>query len=117
MKSPADLAAIRKAKSHVVAQRHDNSHAIKVIVGMGTAGIKAGARPVMSAFVEEIFDKGLFEQVVVYPADPVEGEAPTVVIDIPGTGKTTYSKVSTDKVKRIVEEHIIGKKAVAEFMK
>ena len=55
MKTPADLAAIRAAKKHLVASRPDNMNAVRITVGMGTCGIAAGARAVSNAFVEEIY--------------------------------------------------------------
>ena len=62
MKTPADLAAIRVAKKHLVASRHDNLNAVRVTVGMGTCGIAAGARAVSNAFVEEIFKAALMRR-------------------------------------------------------
>ena len=118
MKSPAELDAIRDAKRYLVATRQDNIDAIKIIVGMGTAGIEAGARPVMKAFVEEIYSNGLYESVVVYPADLGDaGAAPVVVVDIPGSDKVTYVNMSADKAARVVKEHVVGKAPVADFTK
>lgn len=118
MKSPAELAAIREEKAYLVATRQDNTDAVKVIVGMGTAGIEAGARPVMSAFVEAIHNKGLDSTVVVYPADlGSAGAAPVVVVDVPGADKVTYVSMSAEKAVRVVDEHIVGKQPVAEFTK
>ena len=65
MKTPAELAAIRVAKKHLVASRHDNMQAVRVTVGMGTCGIAAGARAVSNAFVEEIYKAGLDEKAIV----------------------------------------------------
>ena len=54
MKSLEELAALREQMKNKVAMRQDNSAATRVVVGMATCGIAAGARPVLSAFVEEV---------------------------------------------------------------
>ena len=53
MKSLEELAALRERMKNNVAMRQDNSTATRVVVGMATCGIAAGARPVLTAFVEE----------------------------------------------------------------
>ena len=46
MKSLEELAALRERMKNNVAMRQDNSTATRVVVGMATCGIAAGARPV-----------------------------------------------------------------------
>ena len=60
MKSLAELAAIREKMRDKVAMR-EGSGQIRVVVGMATCGIAAGARPVLSAFVEKVNEAGLSE--------------------------------------------------------
>ncbi|NLT58414.1 MAG: (2Fe-2S) ferredoxin domain-containing protein [Clostridiales bacterium] len=85
---------------------------------MGTPGITNGAREVMAAFVEAVHDQHLYDNVVVYPADLGEaGKAPVVVVDIPGEAKVTYVDMSPEKALKVVNQHIVGKKAVAEYTK
>jgi len=117
MKTPADLAAIRVAKKHLVAMRHDNEDSTKLIVGMGTAGISAGARPVMNALMAEILNQDLSEHVVVYPSDlgDVPG-APVLVVQVPGEAKVTYVNVKPEYAARIISEHVVGKKVIDEFL-
>ena len=64
MKSLAELAAIRDKMKDKVAIR-EGSGAIRVVVGMATCGIAAGARPVLASFVEEVAKEGLTEKVTV----------------------------------------------------
>ena len=59
MKSLEELAALRERMKNNVAMRQDNSTATRVVVGMATCGIAAGARPVLTAFVEEVNRRGL----------------------------------------------------------
>ena len=59
MKTIAELQAIRdKARANMTI-REDQQNAIRVVVGMATCGIAAGARPVMNAFVEEVAKRHL----------------------------------------------------------
>ena len=53
MKSLAELAAIREKMKDKVAIREGNNE-IRIVVGMATCGIAAGARPVRNTFVGEI---------------------------------------------------------------
>ena len=64
MKSLEELAALRERMKNNVAMRQDNSTATRVVVGMATCGIAAGARPVLTAFVEEVNRRGLKDVVV-----------------------------------------------------
>ncbi len=54
MKSLAELAAIRDKMKSVVDTREADDNSIRVVVGMATCGIAAGARPVLNAFTDEI---------------------------------------------------------------
>ena len=58
MKSLAELKAIREKAKDSVIMRHENPNNIRVVVGMATCGIAAGARPVLQAFLEEVQKRG-----------------------------------------------------------
>ena len=116
MKSLAELEAIRQEIAPKVNMRKD-SHAIKVTVGMGTCGIAAGARNVMSAFTEEITKKNL-EHVAVSPMGCI-GKCslePIVEVQLPDEEKVTYVEMTPEKAIRVIEEHIINKRPVKEYM-
>ena len=57
MKSLAELAAIREKMKDKVILREGTGE-IRVVVGMATCGIAAGARPVMLEFIEELKRRG-----------------------------------------------------------
>ena len=116
MKSLAELAAIRDRMKDKVAIR-EGSGAIRVVVGMATCGIAAGARPVLSAFVEEVAKEGLAEKVTVTQTGCIGicQYEPVVEEFEAGTEKVTYVKMTADKVARIVEEHLKGGKPVEEY--
>ena len=64
MKSLEELAALRERMKNSVAMRQDNSNTTRVVVGMATCGIAAGARPVMNAFIDEVGKRNMLNVVV-----------------------------------------------------
>ncbi len=117
MKSLAELKAIRdKAKANV-ALRQENPNAARVLVGMATCGIAAGARPVLNAFTEEIAKRGLQDDIVVTQTGCIGicQYEPVVEVEIPGQEKVTYVKMTPEKVARIVNDHLVNKNVVTEY--
>ena len=116
MKSLEELAALRERMKNNVAMRQDNSTATRVVVGMATCGIAAGARPVLTAFVEEVNRRGL-KDVVVTQAGCIGmcKLEPIVEVFQPGKEKVTYVRVTPDMVPRIVAEHIVNGRPVQEY--
>lgn len=115
MKSLAELEDIRKKTLEQIGLRK-NGNGIRVIVGMATCGIAAGARPVMNAFVEELNKRKLNDvSVTMTGCIGVCRLEPIVeVIDKDG-GKVTYVKMNAEKVARIVAEHIVNGRACLEY--
>lgn len=115
MKSLAELEAIRNKVVSNVTMRKDD-HAIRVVVGMATCGIAAGARPVMNAFVEEIAKRNLEHVSVVQTGCiGVCRLEPIVEIMVPGEEKVTYVKMTPEKVAKIVSEHLVNNRVVKEY--
>lgn len=116
MKSLEELAALRERMKNNVAMRQDNSTATRVVVGMATCGIAAGARPVLTAFVEEVNRRGL-KDVVVTQAGCIGmcKLEPIVEVFQPGKEKVTYVKMTPEKVARIVAEHLVNGSPVTEY--
>jgi len=116
MKSLAELQAIKdKMKNKVVLREGTND--VRVVVGMATCGIAAGARPVLNAIVEEVNNAGLADKVTVSQTGCIGlcQYEPIVEVFEAGKEKVTYTKVDPDKAKRIVEEHLKGGKVIAEY--
>lgn len=115
MKSLAELKAIRDKARANVNVRGDNSDDIRIVVGMATCGIAAGARPVLNAFAEEIANRGL-ENVTVTQTGCIGvcQYEPVVEVYVPGKEKVTYVKMSPDKVPAIVTEHIVNGRVVED---
>ena len=119
MKSMAELEAIRKKTlERINLRREDESDNVRVVVGMATCGISAGARPVLSTFVEEVANAGLADKVMVTQTGCIGicQYEPVVEIFEDGKDKVTYVKMTSDKAKRVVEEHLKGGKPVEEYL-
>ena len=116
MKSLAELAAIReKMKDKIVLREGTND--IRIVVGMATCGIAAGARPVLNAFVEGVSKEGLGDQVTVSQTGCIGicQYEPVVEVFQPGKEKVTYVKMTAEKAEKVLAEHIKGGKVVTEY--
>lgn len=116
MKSLAELQAIKdKMKDKVIIREGTNS--TRVVVGMATCGIAAGARPVLNAFVEAVNQNGLAQNVTVSQTGCVGlcQYEPIVEVYEAGKEKVTYVKMDADKAKTVVEKHLKGGKVVSEY--
>jgi NADP-reducing hydrogenase subunit HndB len=116
VKTLAELQAIRDKAREKLTVREDNREAIRVVVGMATCGIAAGARPVLNAFVEETAKRKLGNVVVTQTGciGMCQFE-PIVEILVPGKEKVTYAKMTPEKVARIVADHIVNGNPVMEY--
>ena len=117
MKSLAELQAIRdRMKSKVVIR--EGSSEIRVVVGMATCGIAAGARPVLNAFVEEVTKAGLTDKVTVTQTGCIGicQYEPVVEIYEADKEKVTYVKMTPEKAAEVVEKHLKGGKVVADYV-
>ena len=115
MKSLRELQAIRDKMKANVNTRDGMEGKMRILVGMATCGIAAGARPVLNAFSEELARREINHAVVSQTGCIGICQYEPVVEIVEGDTKTTYVKVDAEKVKRIVSEHVIGKKPVTEF--
>ena len=116
MKSLAELQAIKdRMRSKVILR--EGSGEIRVVVGMATCGITAGARPVLNTIVEEVNNGGLYEKVTVSQTGCIGlcQLEPIVEIHEAGKEKVTYIKMTPDKVKEVVEKHLKGGNVVTEY--
>ena len=116
MKSLAELQAIKeKMKDKVILREGLNS--VRVVVGMATCGIAAGARPVLSAFVEGVAAQGLSDKVSVSQTGCVGicQYEPVVEVYESGKEKVTYVKMTEEKAKEVIEKHLKGGKVVSEY--
>ena len=117
MKSLAELAAIKEQMKDKVVLR-EGSGDIRVVVGMATCGIAAGARPVLARFVEEVSKQGLSDKVTVTQTGCIGicQYEPVVEVFEAGKDKVTYVKMTPEKASRVVEEHLKGGNVVTEYV-
>ena len=116
MKSLAELQEIRNKVLGQVNLRKEREDGIRVVVGMATCGIAAGARPVLNAFLSEISKRELKDVMVTQTGCiGMCRLEPIVEIYMPGEEKVTYVKMTEDKVARVVAEHIVNKQPVVEY--
>ena len=115
MKSLAELQAIKeKMRDKVILREGLNS--VRVVVGMATCGIAAGARPVLNALVEGVNKEGLTEKVTVSQTGCIGicQLEPIVEVFEPGKEKVTYVKMTPEKAARVIEEHLKNGNVVNE---
>ena len=116
MKSLAELQAIKdKMKNKIVLR--EGTGDVRVVVGMATCGIAAGARPVLNTLVEEVNSANLCDKVTVSQTGCVGycQLEPIVEVYEAGKEKVTYIKMTPDKAKEVVEKHLKGGNVVTEF--
>ena len=116
MKSLAELAAIKAKMKDKVALR-DDSGDIRVVVGMATCGIAAGARPVLAAFIEGVNEADLSGKVSVTQTGCIGvcQFEPVVEIYEAGKEKVTYVKMNPERAKEVVEKHLKGGQVITEY--
>ena len=116
MKTLADLAAIRDKMKGKVAIR-EGSGDTRIVVGMATCGIAAGARPVLNAFVEAVNDAAMTESVMVTQTGCIGicRFEPVVEVYVGNEPKVTYVKMTAEKAKEVFEKHIKGGAVVTEY--
>ncbi|MCI5796830.1 MAG: (2Fe-2S) ferredoxin domain-containing protein [Ruminococcus sp.] len=117
MKSIEELMAIRdKTRKNMTVREDTGDSKIRIVVGMATCGIAAGARPVMNAFVDEIAKRDI-KGVSVLQTGCIGmcRYEPIVEVTEPGKEKVTYVKMTPEKAVRVVNDHIVNGNPVAEF--
>ena len=115
MKSLAELKAI-KEKNKMGVMLREEQDGIRVVVGMATCGIAAGARPVLNAFTEEVAKRRL-EGVTVAQTGCIGicQYEPVVEVYVPGEETVTYVNMTPEKVARVVADHLVNGNVVTEY--
>jgi NADP-reducing hydrogenase subunit HndB len=115
MKSIAELEEIRKKALDKMGVRA-NTEGYRIVVGMATCGIAAGARPVMNSFVEELQKREVKNaSVTMTGCVGVCRLEPIVEVVDPNGSKTTYVKMTSEKAARIVAEHIVNGRICVDY--
>ena len=116
MKSLEELMAIKAQMQDKVSLRTTSGNT-RVVVGMATCGIAAGARPVLAAFVEGVNAEGLGAEVAVTQTGCIGicQYEPVVEVYEKDKEKVTYVKMTPEKAKEVVQKHLKGGSPVVEY--
>ena len=117
MKSLEELLAIKeKAQAQMSARDAEGKDGVRVVVGMATCGIAAGARPDLSALLSEL-EKRNVKHVTVTQTGCIGmcQYEPIVEVFEPGKEKVTYVLMTPEKAVKVVNEHLVNGKPVAEY--
>lgn len=118
MKSIADIKAIKeKMQSEIIMRDNKDSDEIRVVVGMATCGISAGARPVYNALVDEVLKRNLTN--VKISRTGCLGMCklePIVEVYIPNQEKVTYCHVNPEKAIDIVVNHLVNGNVCTDYL-
>ena len=116
MKSLKELAEIRERMKNKVALREGTGE-IRVVVGMATCGIAAGARPVLNAFVDQVAQQNLGDKVTVTQTGCIGmcRFEPIVEVFEGDKERVTYVKVKPEMVPEIIKQHLIDGKPVTKY--
>ncbi len=113
--TPNDLAKISQDAKSVMHLRKGVARA-RILVHMGTCGIAAGARGVMSALMREI-EQSKMEDVML-TASSCAGlcsREPMITVEIRDEPPVKYVDLTPQKVKEILAKHLVGGTIVAEY--
>ena len=116
MKSLAELQAIRDKVKKQIDIREEKGDSTRILVGMATCGLAAGARSVLNEFVDEIAKRGLNNVTVTQTGCiGICQYEPVVEVIVPGQEKVTYVKMTPEKVAKVVHNHIVNNNIVTEY--
>ena len=116
MKSIAELEEIRKKTLEQIGLRKSSGKGKRIVVGMATCGIAAGARPVMNAFLEELKKRNIHDvQVTLTGCIGFAGWSPSSKVYNEDGSKVTYVKMTPQKAARVVAEHIVNGRVCSDY--
>jgi len=117
MKSLAQLEELRNKTLAKINLRKDEGDGIRIVVGMATCGIAAGARPVLKAMMDEIEKRNLSEKVSITQTGCIGmcKLEPIVEVYMPNDEKITYVKMTAEKAVKVINDTVVNGKVVAEY--
>ena len=116
MKTLEELQAMRDEMKSQIGTRREGKYRVRIVVGMATCGIAAGARPVLAACADEVSKRNLADVIVTQTGciGICQFEPVVEVYDENGT-KTTYVHVTPEKVPKIIAQHVVNGNPVVEY--
>jgi len=113
LKSAEELKRLRDEAQKNLLVRSQTS--TRIIVGMGTCGIAAGARDVMRAILDELERRNIEAHVETVGCIGMCAQEPLVDIEQAGKPRVTYANISPDMVPHLIQEHLIEGRVVQEW--
>lgn len=114
MRSLEELAKIREEALKKVDLRKERK-GTRIVVGMATCGISAGARPVLTALLEEAQRRNLQDvEITQTGCIGVCRLEPIIEVYKEGEDKVTYVEMNAEKAKKVIAEHIVNGKVVSD---
>lgn len=111
-----DLKKIREKAAKDIELRQKNAR-VKIVVGMGTSGIAAGARDVLKALLDEIAARNLTDVMVTQTGEKgLASHEPMIEVHEEGKDVVIYGNVDPEKARRIIAEHIVNHNPVTEYV-
>lgn len=111
-----DLKKIREQASKEIELRQKQAR-FKIVVGMGTSGIAAGAREVLKVLLDEIATRNLNDVIVTQTGEKgLASHEPMIEVHEEGKDVVVYGNIDTEKAKRIIAEHVVNHNPVSEFV-
>jgi (2Fe-2S) ferredoxin len=116
VKTLDDLAKIKDKAKEALSQRA-GEQATKIVIGMGTCGIAAGAREVMAAILDELGKRNLTGVTVAQTGCVgLCDKEPMIDVIKSGKAKVTYGRVDAERARRIVAQHIVNDQIIGEWV-
>ncbi len=116
MKSLEELKKIRESAQQMMHLR-EGDDAVRIVVGMGTCGIAAGARETLSAIMDELQKRNLSD-IVVTQTGCVGLCEKEPLVDVIRTGqpRVTYGYVNGDRARQIIASHVVNNQIIGEWV-
>jgi len=116
LKSLEDLNAL-KQKALEELKLRESKDSVRIVVGMGTCGIAAGAREVVGAFLEELAKRKISDVSVTQTGCiGLCAKEPLVDVVAPGQPTVTYGDVDASKARQIVAQHVVNGLVIGEWV-
>lgn len=115
MKSLEELKKLREELQKEMLARNSKGRT-KIVIGMGTCGIAAGAREVLQAVLQEIEKRKLDVVVSQTGCIGMCEKEPLLDVQLPGKDRITYGNVTKEDVQRIIVEHVINGNIVEDLV-
>jgi NADP-reducing hydrogenase subunit HndB len=110
-----DLRKIRDKAAREIELRQKEAR-IRIVVGMGTSGIAAGAREVLKAFVDEIAKRNLTDVIVTQTGEKgLASHEPIIEVHEEGKQVVIYGNMDAEKARRVAQEHIVNGRPVSDY--